>query len=109
MVELSSAILTEAERETDYYGSETGALKTAIEAVLRIALGIANMNELTRVIVSAVDEYFAALGKGPDEPVTEDEYQAMWSHLEAVMPFLEHLHQPMNLPDHVLEQLSQDS
>ena len=110
VVELSSAILTEAERETDYYGSETGALKTAIEAVLRRALGIANMKELTRISVSAVDEYFAALGKGPDEPVTEDEYQSMWSHLEeSVMPFLEHLHQPMNLPDHVLEQLSQDS
>ena len=110
LVELRSEILTEAERETDYYGSETGALKTAIEAILRRALGIANMKELTRIIVSAVDEYFAALGKGPDEPLNEDEYQAIWRHLEgSVMPFLEHLHQPMNLPDHVLEQLSQDS
>ena len=110
VVELSSAILTEAERETDYYGSETGALKTAIEAVLRRALGKANMKELTGIIVSTVDEYFAAIGKGPDEPVTEDEYEAMWSRIEeSVMPFFEHLHQPMNLPDHVLEQLSQDS
>ena len=110
VVELSSAILTEAERETDYYGSETGALKTAIEAVLQRALGKANMKELTGIIVSTVDEYFAAIGKGPDEPVTEDEYEAMWSRIEeSVMPFFEHLHQPMNLPDHVLEQLSQDS
>ena len=109
-VDLSSAILTEAERETDYYGSETGTLKTAIEVVLRRALGVANMKELTRIMVAAADEYFAALGKGSDEPVTEDEYEAMWSHLEeSVMPFFEHLHQPMNLPDHVLEQLSQDS
>ena len=68
------------------------------------------MKELTGIIVSTVDEYFAAIGKGPDEPVTEDEYEAMWSRIEeSVMPFFEHLHQPMNLPDHVLEQLSQDS
>lgn len=109
-IELDSAILAEAEREHDYYGSETGALQTAVGAIIRRALSATNMKELTRIIVSAVDEYFVEIGKGPDEPVTEDEYQAMWDHIsEAATPFLEHLHRPMKLPDELQGRFAQGS
>lgn len=108
VIELNSAILAEAEREPDYYGSETGALETAVRAIIRRALSATHMKELTRIVVSAVDEYFAEIGKGPDEPVTEDEYQAMWDRIsEAATPFLEHLHRPMKLPDELQGRFAQ--
>ena len=94
-VRLNSEILRKAELEPDYFGSETGALEAAIEAVLRMALRNANSKELERLIVSAVDQYFVSIGKAPDEPVTEDEYQEMWNQVEElVTPFLEHLLRP---------------
>ena len=110
VIELNSAILAEAEREPDYYGSETGALETAVGAIIRRALSATNMKELTRIIVSAVDEYFVEIDKRPDEPVTEDEYQAMWDRIgEAATPFLEHLHRPMKLPDELQGRFAQGS
>ena len=109
-IELNSSILVAAENETDYYGVETGGFFAAVDPVLRRATAIANENELTRIVVSAMQQYFDELGKASDEPMTDDEYRAMWDHIgQSVMPFFEHLHRPMKLPDHVLEQLSQNS
>ena len=109
-IELNSSILVAAENETDYYGVETGGFFAAVDPVLRRAKAIANENELTRIVVSAMQQYFDELGKASDEPMTDDEYRAMWDHIgQSVMPFFEHLHRPMKLPDHVLEQLSQNS
>ena len=109
-IELNSSILVAAENETDYYGVETGGLLAAVDPVMRRAEAIANENELTRIVASAMQQYFDELGKESDEPITDDEYRAMWDHIgQSVMPFFEHLHRPMKLPDHVLKQLSQNS
>ena len=82
----------------------------AVDPVMRRATAVANQNELTRIAVSAMQQYFDELGKASDEPMTDDEYRAMWDHIaQSVMPFFEHLHLPMTLPDHVLEQLSQNT
>ena len=80
-IELDSALLKEAESEPDYYGTETGAFEGAIEQVLRRAKTTADLKELSRIIVSAVDEYLAEIAKGPDEPVTDVEYQTMWGRI----------------------------
>ncbi len=109
-VELNSSILVAAENETDYYGVETGEFFAAIDPVMRRATAIANENELNRIIVSAMTQYLDGLGKASDEPMTDDEYRAMWDHIgQSVMPLLEHLRSPMKLPSHVLEQFSQNS
>ena len=109
-IELNSSILVAAENETDYYGMETGGFFAAVDPVMRRATAIANENELNKIVVSAMQQYFDELGKASDEPMTDDEYRAMWDHIgQSVMPFFEHLHRPMKLPDHVLEQLSQNS
>ena len=109
-IELNSSILVAAENETDFYGIETGGFFAAFDPVMRRATAIANENELTRIVVSAVQQYFDELGKAFDEPMTDDEYRAMWDHIgQSVMPFFEHLHRPMKLPNHVLEQLSQNT
>ena len=109
-IELNSSILVAAENETDCYGVETGGFPAAVDPVMRRALAIANENELTRIVVSAMQQYFDELGKASDEPITDDEYRAMWDHIgQSVMPFFEQLHRPMKLPDHVLKQLSQNS
>ncbi len=109
-IELNSSILVDAENETDYYGVETGGFLAAIDPVMQRARAIANENELTRIAVSAMQQYFDELGKACDEPMTDDEYRAMWDHIgQSVLPFLNHLNRPMKLPVHVLEQLSQNS
>ena len=77
---------------------------------MRRATATANENELTRIVVSAMQQYFDELGKESDEPMADDEYRVMWDHIaQSVMPFFEHLRRPMKLPDHVLEQLSQNT
>ena len=99
VIELNSEILAEAESEPDYYGLATGALETAFGAILQRALSAANSKELSRIMLSTVDEYLAEVGKGPDDIVTCDEYQAMWDRIsESTMPFLEHLRRPLRLP-----------
>ena len=104
-IELNSSILVAAESETDFYGMETGGFIAAFDPVMRRATAIANQNELSRIVVSAMQQYFDELGKASDEPITDDEYHAMWDHIgQSVMPFFEHLHRPMKLPDHVLKQ-----
>ena len=109
-IDLNSSVLVDAENETDYYGVETGGFFAAVDPVMRRATAIANENELTRIVVSAIQQYFDELGKASDEPMTDDEYRAMWDHIgQSVMPFFNHLHRPMKLPGHVLEQLSQNS
>ena len=109
-IELNSAILVAAENETDYYGVETGGFLAAVDPVMRRATAIANENEMARIVVSAMQQYFDKLGKASDEPMTDDEYCAMWEYIgQSVMPFFEHLHRPMKLPNHVLEQLSQNT
>ena len=109
-VELNSAVLVAAENETDYYGVETGGFLAAVDPVMRRATAIANENEIARIVVSAMQQYFDKLGKASDEPMAVDEYCAMWEYIgQSVMPFFEHLHRPMKLPDHVLEQLSQNT
>ena len=109
-IELNSSILVAAENETDFYGMETGGFFAAFDPVMRRATAIANQNELSRIVVSAMQQYFDELGKASDEPMTDDEYRAMWDHIaQSVMPFFEHLRRPMKLPDHVLEQLSQNT
>ena len=109
-IELNSSILVAAENETDYYGVETGGFFAAFDPVMRRATATANENELTRIVVSAMQQYFDELGKESDEPMADDEYRVMWDHIaQSVMPFFEHLRRPMKLPDHVLEQLSQNT
>ena len=109
-IALNSSILVDAENETDYYGVETGGFLAAVDPVMRRATAIANRNALTRIIDSAMQQYFDELGKASDERVTDDDYRAMWEHIgQSVIPFFEHLRRPMKLPDHVLEQLSQNS
>ena len=109
-IELNSSILVAAENETDFYGMEAGGFFAAFDPVMRRATAIANQNELPRIVVSAMQQYFDELGKASDEPMTDDEYRAMWSHIgQSVMPFFEHLHRPMKLPNHVLDQLSQNT
>ena len=109
-IALNSSILVEAENETDYYGVEAGGLLAAVDAVMRRAMVISSWNELTRIVVSAMQQYFDELGKASDELLTDEEYRAMWEHIgESVMPFFEHLGRPMKLPDHILEQLLQNS
>lgn len=104
-IELNAPILVAAENETDYYGLEIGRLRDAIDAVMRRATGIANREELTRIVLSAMQQYVDELDKTSDEPISDDEYHAMWDHIgQSVMPFLEHLRRPMKLPDHVLKQ-----
>ena len=104
-IELNSSILVAAENETDYYGVETGGFLAAVDPVMRRAKAIANENELARIVVLVMQQYFDELGKASDEPITDDEYRAMWDHIgQSVMPFFEHLHRPMKLPDHVLKQ-----
>lgn len=98
-IELNSSILVAAENETDYYGLETGVLRAAIDAVMRRAKAIADGKELTRIVLSAMQQYVDELGKACDEPVTNDEYLAMLDHIsQSVMPFFEHLRRPMKLP-----------
>ena len=80
-LELNSSILVAAENETDFYGMETGGFFAAFDPVMRRATAIANQNELPRIVVSAVQQYFDELGKAFDEPMTDDEYRAMWSHI----------------------------
>ena len=109
-VELNSAILSDAEQETDYLGEKTGALANAIGAVVQKAQAIANGKELQRIAISALDDYFAGLGKGPDDPLTEGECQAAVDHVvRSVLPFIEYLNRPLKLPDHVLKQLYENS
>ena len=109
-IELNSSILVAAENETDYYGMETGGFLAAVDPVMRRATTIANQNELTRIVVSAMQQYFDEFGKASDEPMTDNEYHAMWDHIEqSVMPFFDHLHRPMKLSNHVLEKLSQNT
>ena len=109
-IELNSSILVAAENETDYYGVETGGFLAAVDPVMRRATAIANENEMTRIVVSAMQQYFDKLGKASDDPMSDDEYCAMWDYIgQSVMPFFEHLHRPMKLPNHVLEQLSQNT
>ena len=103
-IELNSSILVAAENETDCYGVETGGLLAAVDAVMRRAKAIADWKELTRIVVSGMQQFFDELGKTSDEPITDDEYDAMWDHIgQSVMPFFEHLHRPMKLPDHMLK------
>lgn len=102
-IELNSSILVAAENETDCYGVETGDLRAAVEAVVGKAKAIADWKGLTRIVLSAVQQFFDELGKASDEPITDHEYQAVWDYMgQAVMPFFEHLHRPVKLPDHVL-------
>ena len=104
-IELNSSILVAAEHETDYYGVETGGFLAAVDPVLRRAKAIADENELTRIVVSVMQQYFDELGRASDESITDEEYHAMWDHIgQSVMPFFEHLHRPMKLPEHVLKQ-----
>ena len=104
-IELNSCILVAAENETDYYGVETGGFLAAVDPVMRRAKAIADENELTRIVVSVMQQYFDELGKASDEPITDDEYRAMWDYIgQSVMPFFEHLHRPMKLSDDVLKQ-----
>ena len=109
-IELNSSILVAAENETDYYGVETGGFFAAVNPVMRRATATANENELTRIVVSAMQQYFDELGKESDEPMADDEYRVMWDNIgQSVMPFFEYLHRPMKLPGPVLEQFSQNS
>ncbi len=109
-IELDFSILVAAENETDYYGVETGRFLAAIDQVMGRAIAIANENELTRVVVEAVQQYFDESDKRADDPATDEEYRAMWSRIaQSVMPFFEHLHRPIKLPDHLSKQLSQNT
>ena len=104
-IELNSSILVAAENETDCYGVETRGFLAAVDAVMRRAKAIADWKELTRIVVSGMQQYFDELGKASDEPITDDEYHGMWDHIgQSVMPFFQHLHRPMELPDHMLKQ-----
>ena len=104
-IELNSSILVAAENETDCFGGETGGLLAAVDAVMRRAKAIADWKELTRIVVSGMQQYSDELDKASDEPITDDENHAMWDHIgQSVMPFFEHLHRPMKLPDHMLKQ-----
>ena len=104
-IELNSSILVAAENETDHYGVKTGGFQAAVDPVIRRAQAIATENELARIVDSVMQQYFDELGKAYDEPITDDEYRAMWDHIgQSVMPFFEHLYRPMKLPDHVLKQ-----
>ena len=97
---LSSSNLVEAEHEEDYYGVESGSLQEAIGHVIQRATRIANMNELDRIVASTVERYFDETGKAFNELLTDEEYRSLWDQIgQAVMPFIEHLRQPMKLPD----------
>ena len=80
-IELNSAILVAAENEADYYGVETGGFLAAVDPVMRRATAIANENEMARIVVSAMQQYFDKLGKASDETMTDDEYCAMWEYI----------------------------
>lgn len=80
----------------------------ALSRVLQKALAASRENETSRLIRAAFDEFYASTGKNIDDPLSDDEAEALTVLiLSRIEPFLLHLIQPGEVPAEEVHQLYQ--
>ena len=106
-IRLDPSILREAEEQPDYE-QEKRVVLDVLTDIVETVKAKAEHQEIDLLVRTAIGAWYDENGKGSEEVLTVEECHSLSRRIaEAVAPYMLHLMMPLQLPENVLQQLSQ--